>query len=177
MATIPSPSFSTRSIKTLLTSICFVFICLIISVRSASGQSTGKKSLSGLNGVNVKVVVGEDIKEVGLNEGILKSNTELQLRKAGIKVYTEGERSNTPAAPILLIHVGGYNDGGLLAYTISVELIQVVRTTAGNRTAGATWLITPSVGMIGVNNVRDLTDSVRQEARIFINDWLAVKEN
>jgi hypothetical protein len=153
-----------------------MFVCLIFSVRSAWGQSRGKKSLAGLNGVEVKVSVGEVLEGTGLNEAEIKTNTEIQLRKAGIEVYTDEERLDTPAAPRLYIKADAYEYDGLLAFEYSALVDQVVQTMAGNHVLGTTWNSSGSVGMVGIDSVQDLVDAVRQDVRIFINDWLAVHE-
>lgn len=155
----------------------FISVCLVFSVQSALGQSLGKESLTGLDGVKVAVSVDEEAKEAGLYQETLKSNTELQLRKADIEVYTEENFTNTQAAPALFISVSTYkHESGLLAYVISTEMTQTVYTTAGKRVSGTTWKTSGAIGMVGVKNVRDLIDNIEQEVRIFINDWLSVHE-
>lgn len=120
--------------------------------------------------------VGEPVAEAGLSKEILKSNTELQLRKADIDVYTKEKWQNSSAGPVLFISITAQNRDGLLAYSILAELNQTVYTTAGNRTTGTTWKAIGSIGTTGADNVRDLTEPVRQKVRTFINDWLAAHE-
>lgn len=157
--------------KTLLISTCLIF-----SVQSAPGQSIGKESLSHLDGVLVSVSVSEEAQQEGLFKSNLKSNTELQLRKADISVYEEEDFTSDPATPALFISVSTFKDGGLFSYTVSTELRQTVYTVEGAPTNGVTYKVVESIGTVGASNVRNLADIVRQTVRTFINDWLSVHE-
>jgi hypothetical protein len=151
-------------------------VLLIFSVQHALSQSVGKRSLSGLEGVNVSISVSDEAQEEDLFENDLKSNTELQLRKAEIDVYEDDELAAHPAAPVLEITVGTYRRRGVFSYIVSTGVSQVVYTVDGTGTSGTTYEVDKSIGVVGADKIRDLTDVVRQHVRTFINDWLSVHE-
>jgi len=152
-------------------------LLLFFSVQFANGQSLGKESLSHLNGVAVTANVSQDAEEEGLPESTIKTNTELQLRKANIKVYTEKERDEQSASPTLRVFVSTYKrETGLFAYNVRVECDQVVLTLDGTSTLGVTYHTSGVMGIVGADKIRDVADTVRQEVRIFINDWLSVHQ-
>jgi len=153
-----------------------ISVCLILLAYPASGQSVGKNSLSHLDGIAVSVTVPEEVQKEGLYEDNLKSNTELQLRKADIDVHPEDEFTAHPAAPVLFISKGAFKDRRLFAYDVVTEVSQAVFTVDGTRARGTTYHVAGAVGTVGGNNIRDLTDVVRQQVRTFINDWLSVHE-
>lgn len=152
-------------------------LLLFFSVQLANGQqSIGKESLSHLDGIRVIASVSKDAENEGLLKENLKTNTELQLRKAGIEVYTKENFASDPAAPGLLVAVSTLENDGLFAYNLSVNVSQKVITVDGTETSATTYETIGQTGMVGGSNIRDLADTVRQEVRIFINDWLSVHQ-
>jgi len=144
---------------------------------SALAQSAGKETLAHLEGISVVVEnMDEDAERDGLRKSDISVDTKLALRRAGINVYTEEERFATVSKPYLYIYVNTFRDQGLYAYTINVEVTQVVYHY-GNAPANAiTYYVTPVIGTVGVRNLRGVRDNVQDRVNIFINDWLEVHE-
>jgi len=152
-------------------------LLLFFSVQLVNGQSIGKESLSHLNGVAVTANVSQDAEEEGLPESTIETNTELQLRKANIKVYTKNERDEQQSSPTLRVSVHTYKrETGLFAYSVQVECDQVIFTIDGTSTLGITYQTSGTMGIVGADKIRDVADVVRDEVRIFINDWLSVHQ-
>lgn len=153
-------------------------LLLFFSVHLVNGQSLGKKSLSHLNGVAVTANVSQEAEEEGLTESSIETNTELQLRKADIEVYTEDERNEQPAAPTLRVFVQTYEreKTGLFAYHVTIEGDQATVIADGSSHLGITYKTSGVIGIVGADNIRDVADTVRDEVRIFINDWLSVHQ-
>jgi hypothetical protein len=87
-----------------------------------------QKALVGLKGVYVFIDLIPEAQFLSLTENKVRTNVELRLRKAGIKVLTNKEWEETPGMPVLLVrvafHVSQANPHG--AYLISVDLQEQV---------------------------------------------------
>jgi len=142
------------------------------SIQIISAQTDAVKTLRGLRGVGVIIEgTGSDAKKAGLTESQLRTDVEVELRKAGIPVLTENKRYSTPGMPYLHVNVTSVTLGGNLkwvyAYNVSISLKQMV-DLGRNRSIGTvaeTWNST-YVGGVG--------EKVRDYINEFINDYLTV---
>ena len=134
-----------------------------------------QEALVGLKGVEVVI---EKIKpaaeRLGLTRDQIKTDVELRLRKAGVRVLTEKERLEMPGVPFLYVNVGiAFNaDSTLVAYSIRAELNELVTLDRGFRTRGAIW-DTSRVGGVGTGRISELREDVGDQVDRFINDYLA----
>lgn len=149
------------------------------SASSAEPAWANKKEvLQGLQGV--RVLVGDikpEVEKYGLTEKSLQTDTELQLRLYGIKVFTLEERLSTPGLPILGINVNVVIDEEDLtaAVVINVELrenVLLLRDPPRICLAACTWN-RASVLTGGVKRIKDLREDVKDFVNEFINDYLA----
>ena len=85
-------------------------MALVVMSTAAWGLDTKatRESLRGLTGVEVVVEnVPPDLEPAGLTANQLRTDAELRLRKAGIRVLTREETLATPGVPYLYIRVTG----------------------------------------------------------------------
>jgi hypothetical protein len=136
------------------------------------------ETFKGLPGVSVFVEpLFESAERAGLTKAIIQRDVEQRLRERGVRVFTDlsDSQRQSPAAPDLHVAVTAVPRGnGLYAYSITVELSQIVSSVVTNqRFWASTWRsgVTGSVGALHLTSVRD---SVKKHVDRFINDWLAV---
>jgi hypothetical protein len=159
----------------LLTAVVALVAAILLLPGVSYALTDEQKVLVGLKGVFVEGGI-DNPKGSGLTKDQIKTDVELQLRKAGIKVLTNEERLTTPGQPYLSVLVSiieissrGYPIG--YAYTITVQLYEAVTIVRGFEAVGSIW----SAGWMGYfgkpdrhirNNISDMVDK-------FINDYLA----
>jgi hypothetical protein len=163
--------------KQFLITVLVLISFLVVGVCKVLGDESARKSLKGLTGVYVLIEdLGPNKQEVGgLTTSQLQSDVELKLRKVGIRVLTKEEWSATKGSPYLYVRISPVVQPDFYAYSIEVELKQVVvLLRAPIYVSGATWS-TGSAGSVGKTNfVKGLRDSVGDLIDQFINDYLAV---
>ena len=152
----------------------FVMIFLLISV--AMAYVDDKDSLQGLKGVDVLVEFLEpDIEKDGLNRSSIKTDVELKLRMAGIKVLTREEKFKEPGMPYLYVNVNAVKrENEFYVYYIIVELKQGVSLMRDPKifNLATTWEANGIIGIVYVNDVNSLRDTVKDRVDKFINDYL-----
>jgi hypothetical protein len=111
---------------------------------------------------------------LGLTEDQIKTDVELRLRKAGVRVLTKEKWVSTPGAPHLFVVINTYirSDIGLCAYSIRLELNEMVSLARSLKVIGTIWE-RGATGMVGVDKIGGLRSSVGDQVDIFINDYLA----
>ena len=127
----------------------------------------------------VSVVVGITILDVGLVETMkdkIQTDTELRLRKAGIKVVSLEELGTIPGFPVLYINLNTMNlkSESRYVYDIYVGLGQKVSL---NRNNFSSYCITWSaryLGITGSERLRKVYDSTGDLVDKFINVYLSV---
>lgn len=147
--------------------------------KTESKYRIGVYSLTGLKEISVAV---EDLSnfatEEGLSEQQLKTDAELKLRLAGIKVVPLDERLKIPGAPVLYINinVNKFDEPDYYAINIAVSLVQEVTLTRepSIKQLASTWNINGLTGasLHGMpNHVRNTLKKVLDQ---FLNAYLAV---
>jgi len=150
--------------------------CFIVMAQGNSESS--RKFLKGLNGVSVQTDLPSDAVQIGLLESQVRTDVELRLRLAGIKVLTEEERLTTPGDPVLMVDVVLYKmkiPGENYSYFFDVRLSQWVKlvrdpTAIGPATTwslGAEGVFSSSGGILIRNQIKDVVDQ-------FVNAYLSV---
>jgi hypothetical protein len=121
-----------------------LFLCFL-SVCSSSARADEKKDRETLRGITGIVVLvadfGSDAKSDGLTSEQVQTDTELRLRKAGVRVLTLPDVVNTRAF-ILFVHPTFLKDKSddLYAVECQVSLDQYVTVAAnGVGTSVSTW--------------------------------------
>lgn len=169
------------------------FTCLLCSLfpaLTASAQNNAdidRRTLKGLEGVRVFAGVAKDIEEVGLRPDVIKTDTELELRRARIRVLdTDDDFTSTPGSPMLFISVEGVSQSGVYGYYLSVSLSQNVvlerdpMLRAAGRYQGITFSAqTWDTAVTGVqigNPTANIRSSVKDLVGQFINAYLSANK-
>ena len=133
--------------------------------------------LTWLKGVMVWVKnIDPQIVPLGLTQEQVKTDIELRLRQAGIRVLTEKECRATMGHPYLSVDISISeikisNDRVGYAYYIGVQLTESVRVARGYEVIGSIWSI-GSVGAIG-KDASPIRNIISGSVDKFINDYKA----
>lgn len=159
-----------------------VLITALVSPALADSEFE-RATLKGLTGVNVLVEkLHADVEREGLAQSTLRTDVELKLRQAGIRVLTEKEMLATPTrgAPYLYLTVGATKGTGTLAGVYSLyirlELRQSVileRNPSITSVGVTTWDSTAHLGIVPVHSLSAVRGIVRDAVDEFINAYLA----
>jgi len=168
--------------KTALAALLLSSVAVLSPLAGQGDDERSRPTLAGLPGVYVEgSQMKEDAQQKGLSETQLRTDVELKLRQAGIRVLTKEEVTHTLGLPFLFVSVNtlqpqGSSHSGLYAFAVNVELIQTIclgRSPSG-LTLGRTW---NAAGVFGTVGRETLGESVRNEVRDatdqFINAYLA----
>ena len=129
--------------------------------------------LSGLKAIFVSVAdINPEVERLGLTKNQIKTDVELRLRKAGVRVLTEKEWLGTPAMPYIAVMVNVVISGDHYACSGTVALKEAVTLDNGFKTIGAIW-DTGYTGAGRKENIRKIRESVGDLVDKFINDFLA----
>jgi hypothetical protein len=154
--------------------LCTAFIALFLfstAIARADDDIYSRVSLRGLE--SIQVVVEElqpEVEQNGLTAIAVRTDVELKLRQAGIRVL------DTTAAIWLHVSVSVLTSkDGIWPFMIQVELSQPVALARDPSILMAsiyTWSVS-GFGKVGRLNVRSLRDDVRDQVDKFINAYLA----
>ena len=135
------------------------------------------KPLAGLKGVAVTIEkFRPEAMADGLDSSQIKTDVELRLRKAGIKVFDNRYDAGNVGAASLYVNVNTIKDASsIYSYSLYVsvsELVRLIRTVPKLSVAD-TWS-TSEVGHVGRDNMAtSLRQDIGDKTDIFINDYLA----
>ncbi len=136
-----------------------------------------RPSLAGLTGVYVVVEdIEPDAERDGLAQSTLRTDVELKLRQAGMRVLSKDEWLAATGFPNLYLNVNTLKDRmGTYAFCIDLVLKQEVRLTRNPAITfrGITWEAAGVVGTVGPENLHRVRDHVRDRVDKFINAYLA----
>lgn len=125
--------------------------------------------LVGLKGVYVSVSsIRAEVEPLGATSGQIKTDTELRLRKAGVRVLTEKEIEETPGQPELHVNVTAYITSGRCIYSIGLGLTEMVTLARGIIAPGDIW----TAGYVGTG-IKGIQNTTGKLVDQFINDYLA----
>ncbi len=149
-------------------------VCALLAQEPVTQRAT----LAGLTGVEVVVEeLNAGVEQDGLTRSSLRSDVELKLRQAGIRVLTPIERSAMPGSPYLYLRIGTVrNRVSIYGYHIVIELRQLVRLTrdSGVTTWAATWQSGGIVGTIGADKLSaTVRENVQEEVDTFLGAYVA----
>lgn len=156
-----------------MTTICLTAAFLVgLNSSSVQGQDPHAQNLKGITAV---AVVVEDLpdgaKVLGLTKDTIRTDVELKLRLAGMRVVTQGEGIVLPGSPSVYVQVTVTNPA--LAANIDLELNQDVLLQRNGQLApfAVTWRTNSVLANPTLQSIRnDIKDCVDQ----FLNDWLSV---
>ena len=151
--------------------LAMAFLLILMPSRAASYQN--RAALVGLKGVWVLVEsVHPETESQSLIKDQIKTDVELRLRKAGIRVLTPNQAAVIPGKPVLLVYVNAAIASGICVYVALVQLTEDVTLARGIETTAITWdaYLTGSIKAQNISKVRkDVSDLVDK----FITDYRA----
>ena len=146
---------------------------LFCSVLVAQDTVINRRTLKGLTGVNVAV----ESEQPGVEKDHIRTDVELRLRMAGIKVLTDEEWLAAPGMPTLyvILNVLKRRDSSC-AVSLRIELCQIVRLKREPQITlpAATWQGSELIGSVGLADLSSIRNQIKDEADKFINAWLSV---
>jgi hypothetical protein len=114
-----------------------------------------------------------EAQSLGLTKDQIKTNIELRLRKAGIRMLTEKEWLESPDYPHLSVTVAAITRAGSYAYMLQLYLSEFVTLVRGNRVNGVIW----QTYRIGIGNEQNTETKTQEQigdmVDEFINDYMA----
>jgi hypothetical protein len=151
-----------------------VLVMLLLLPGVSHALTIVQEPLVGLKGVQVVVEgPGLEAERLGLSKNQIKTDVERRLQKAGVRVLTNQEEVETPGRPQLYVKIGAsINKMGIFAYSINVDLIEIVTLFTGE-TAFATVWEKGEAGSVGLNNINQIQSRITILVDKFINDYLA----
>ncbi len=153
-----------------------VAVFLLSTVSIAGGEAVfGPGGLRGLRGVHVFVEgMKPEAERLGLSKAQIKTDVELRLRKAGVRVLTEEEFLEWLGMPCLFVNINTTINQArtTVTYTIIVFLSERVTLARQLKAWGAIWL-TAGGGIVGTKKIREIRGDVADLVEEFINDYLA----
>jgi hypothetical protein len=162
-----------RGLKMRIKMVALVLALLLISGVSHAFTNQ-QKALVGLKGVYVLVESPKpEAQRLGLTKGQIKTDIELRLRKAGIRMLTEKEWLGSPDNPHLSVTVNVITMGGSYSFMVQLYLSEAVTLARGNSVMGVIW----QTYRIGIGNEQNTATKTREQVGDmvdqFINDYLA----
>lgn len=170
----------------LLKTVC-ALICLLLLTINVFAQTDEKETLKGITGFDVFVIPfnaeheGDEIKSL-ISQ--MQRDTEIRLRKAGIRVLngtkaSKGEDDSQIATLKIDPHITALGKPleGLYLYTFSLEIdqdIRLIRNPNITRRFAPTYETSRATGIIGQSKLANLRDEVADLVDTFINDYLTV---
>jgi hypothetical protein len=155
--------------------IIFAFLLVLQSIVFAGDTDSDRETLRGITAVHVVVDINTEIMEKGLSKTQVRTDVELRLRLAGIRVLTSEEYYvDTTHAGMLSVGIGGgtRETSPYYIYSISVELWQPALLV---RNGSWVMALTYIESFDGFTNKRSTIRNVTKDAiDLFINDFLSV---
>jgi hypothetical protein len=156
--------------------IIVVGLVVVLMLPGIAQALTGQqKALVGLKGVQVVVKQMQPGAELlGLSREQLKTDVEMRLWKAGVRVLTSKEAHETPGRPCLYVNVNTQvrRNLPLCTYLVSVTLNEIVKLASGFQTAAGIWN-TETIGSVGAQRMGQIQNVVSEAVDRFIKDYLA----
>jgi hypothetical protein len=163
-------------------------LLLVVTVSAQDNPNLNRRTLKGIKGVRVFAGVAKDIEDAGLRTDVIKTDTELKLRLAGIRVLEAGtEFASAPGSPWLFVSVEGVSLKGVYyGFSVSVSLFQnvVLERDPSLKPAGEflgaafsakTW-DTTTLGVQVGNPSDNIRSTVKDLIDRFINAYLATNQ-
>jgi hypothetical protein len=153
-------------------------IMVAFSASAAFAAAYAANTLKGLTGVGVVVEsLNPEVEQDGLTKDQIKTDVELKLRMAGIKVFSEEEWLQTPGCQFLIVnaHLMRFKSGSYI-YQIDVGLNQkdFLKRAAEIDTFATTWQ-SVVLGICSLSDGRNkVRNAVKDRVDKFIEDYLSV---
>ena len=135
-----------------------------------------REHLRGLKGVYVDIEgLKEDMEKDGLTKLQVKTDVELRLRKAGIKVLTKEELPLPKEYAVLFVNINSAKMSDSYAFNCSLEVMQAAKLLRDPEITGPfiTWTKLDT-GYTPKDNLRLIREALADQVDQFINDYLTV---
>jgi hypothetical protein len=140
-------------------------VFLFCSIMAAQNSEEGRKSLKGITGFYVSVkILDPVIEKEGLTTNQIRTDVELRLRRAGIKVFTTEQASQAPGKPLLGVDLMIGSKQGLYPYALDIGAHQLVKLERD-----PTVIIYATTWSVGSAGIADLSSIGASEAVIAAN--------
>jgi len=160
-----------------------LIMALLLLPILSSAEEYQRETLRGLRGVHVLIENMQPGAEerFGLTKEQLKTDIELRLRKAGVRVLTTKEMFATAGMPNLYLNLNAfaYSPGvcAFCAYKIKLALIEKVTLARGFKAQGSIWNTNALEINLKKEDIRQkVRDKVGELIDEFINDYLAANQ-
>lgn len=153
----------------------FIILPLLVLTKTVFGQEA---TLRGLSGVMVRIDINDILIKDGLTKGRIKSDVELKLQEAGIKIFTDREWRNTEGHPQLYIQITGskvQDNWKFYTFAVNIQLLQDVYIIRKNQTElhqASTWLNMLS----GHGYFGDIRLRIKELVESFSTDFLSANQ-
>jgi len=148
--------------------------CPTVARGLAQDLPANRAAVRGIDGVLVAVEpLDPESKAQGLTEDLLRTEVELQLLQAGLRVRTRGEFDSLREKALLYVRVSCMKNASCFGYTVSLGLRQevVLVRDPGLSLLAETWSI-GGVGAIQADNMKEAaTEAVRKYVDRFLSAW------
>jgi len=165
---------------TALAALALLSVTVVSPLAGQGDNSSSRQTLAGLTGVYVDVELKTDEAQLsGLTEVQLRTDVELKLREARIKIVAFEETGDTLGLPSLFVGVSAVplkTLPDLYAISVTVDLFQPIRLVRNPSTVaiGETWNAVGVCGAAGANHVEEtVRKAIRDLMDQFINAYLA----
>ena len=147
-------------------------IFLLCSTMAAQNSEESRRTLRGITGFYVTVrQLDPAVEKEGLTANQIRSDVELRLGSAGIKVLAREEVSQVPGKPLLSVDLAVGSKQGLYPYALDIGVHQMARLQRDPTVTvhATTW----SGGTAGIAGLSGIREAVRDLLDEFINAWLS----
>lgn len=156
-------------------------VSLIMGISTtASGQDNGgqRATLRGLGAIAVYVTpLGQRVEEAGLSTDTIRTDSELELRRAGIAVVDPSKSPSQYLAVNITCASDPQRIAPILACNIAVHLYQAVALLRNpSVTALASTWGEDSAAMVGLGRISILRSGASDMVEEFANDYLAANQ-
>jgi|ERR1041385_4021742 hypothetical protein len=163
--------------KTVLAALTLLFATGVSPLLGQGDDEASRATLVGLPGVYVLVEnVDDDAQRDGLDTLQVRTDVEVKLRQAGIRVLSREEWLSTAGVPNLYVNIQtAKNQQNVYAFSVRIELSQGVTLVRqpSPRLLVTTWSTPGVIGTVGSKKLASLRDNVRDQTDQFINAYLA----
>lgn len=150
-----------------------VLLSCLPSVAGHAQTAHSVASLAGVTGVEIVVEnLSPGLQQLGLSELTLRTDVELRLRQAGLRVLGQVEACDT--MPCVYVHVTATTGPRVSAYFVHVGLQQMVSLSRDPSFAFSveTWHAEGRVGMVaGAEMPGRVLDAIRSEVAQLVNTF------
>jgi hypothetical protein len=163
--------------KTVLAALALLFATGVSPLVGQGDDEDSRATLVGLPGVYVLVGhIADEAQRDGLDTLQVRTDVEVKLRQAGIRVLGREEWLSTAGVPFLYVNIQTVkNQQNVYAFSVDIELRQ--RVTLVRQQSPpllvTTWSASGVIGTVGSKRLATLRDDVRDQTDQFINAYLA----